>query len=44
MSGQWSGGKGDRMRKGADQKKYRENWDKIFKKPVKDTKYNDKRY
>ena len=26
----WHGGKGSGRRKGADDKKYRDNWDKIF--------------
>ena len=30
---QWHGGKGSAPRKSADQKKYADNWDKIFKKP-----------
>ena len=31
MSGKWQGGKGDARRKKADDKKYREGWDRIFK-------------
>ena len=30
MSKEWHGGKGDKPRKTADQKKYAENWEKIF--------------
>jgi hypothetical protein len=30
MSGKWHGGKGDGRRKRADDRKYREGWDKIF--------------
>ena len=30
MSGKWHGGKGDGRRKLANDKKYREGWDKIF--------------
>lgn len=30
MKGEWSGGKGDGRRKGANDRKYREGWDKIF--------------
>lgn len=29
MSGKWSGGKGDAPRKDADNKKYRDNFEKI---------------
>ena len=32
MGGKWHGGKGDSRRKKADDKKYREGWDRIFKK------------
>ena len=34
----WHGGKGSSRRKNDDQKKYEENWDKIFK---KDREIND---
>ena len=30
MSNKWHGGKGDRRRKQADDKKYRSGWDRIF--------------
>lgn len=30
MSKEWHGGKGDKPRKTVDQKKYAENWEKIF--------------
>lgn len=30
MSGQWEGGKGSKPRPVADQKKFDDNWDKIF--------------
>ena len=47
MSGKWHGGKGSGRRKGADDKKFQDNWDKIFgdkskdkskEKPPKETK------
>jgi len=37
MSSKWHGGKGDGRRKKADDRKYREGWDRIFgniKKPM----------
>jgi len=30
MGGKWHGGKGDAKRKGANDQKYREGWDRIF--------------
>ena len=30
MTGKWRGGKGDAKRKGANDQKYREGWDRIF--------------
>lgn len=30
MKGEWSGGKGDARRKLANDRKYREGWDRIF--------------
>jgi len=30
MGGKWHGGKGDGRRKKADDKKYREGWDRIY--------------
>lgn len=30
MTNQWHGGKGSGRRKGADDAKYRDNWDRIF--------------
>lgn len=42
MSGKWPGGKGDRRRKGANDKKYREGWDKIFNQKTKDNKDKNK--
>lgn len=30
MGGKWHGGKGDGRRKKADDRKYREGWDRIF--------------
>ena len=36
---QWHGGKGSGARKGADQNKYADNWDKIFSKKSEE---NDK--
>ena len=33
---QWHGGKGSGQRKGADQKKYADNWDAIFGKKEKE--------
>lgn len=30
MSGQWHGGKGSKRRAGADDTKFRNNWDRIF--------------
>ena len=30
MTNEWHGGKGSGRRKGADDAKYRDNWDKIF--------------
>jgi len=30
MKGEWSGGKGDARRKGANDQKYGAGWDKIF--------------
>jgi len=30
MSKEWHGGKGDKPRKKSDQKKYADNWEKIF--------------
>jgi hypothetical protein len=39
MSGKWHGGKGDGRRKKADDRKYREGWDRIFgKKEQKERK------
>jgi hypothetical protein len=35
MKGEWSGGKGDSRRKHADDKKYRDGWDRIWKKDEK---------
>jgi hypothetical protein len=32
MSGKWHGGKGDSRRKKANDRKYREGWDRMFKK------------
>ena len=36
MSGKWHGGKGSGRRKGADDKKFADNWDKIFRDKSKD--------
>jgi len=30
MTGKWHGGKGDSRRKKADDRKYKEGWDRIF--------------
>ena len=30
MGKEWHGGKGDSRRKGSDDKKYRDGWDRIF--------------
>jgi len=30
MGGKWHGGKGDNRRKKANERKYREGWDRIF--------------
>lgn len=38
MKGEWSGGKGDAKRKGADDQKYREGWDRIFSQEIKNSK------
>jgi hypothetical protein len=39
MKGEWSGGKGDAKRKGADDRKYREGWTRIFDQKNKDSKH-----
>jgi hypothetical protein len=39
MKGEWSGGKGDAKRKGANDRKYREGWDRIFDQKNKDSKH-----
>jgi len=39
MKGEWSGGKGDARRKGANDQKYREGWAKIFDQKNKDSKH-----
>ena len=41
MKGEWSGGKGDARRKGADDQKYRAGWDRIF--GQKEQKNRDKK-
>jgi hypothetical protein len=41
MKGERSGGKGDAKRKGADDRKYREGWTRIF--GQKDSKENNKK-
>lgn len=38
----WHGGKGDKPRKGQDQKKYADNWDAIFGKKDKESAIKDK--
>jgi hypothetical protein len=42
MTQQWHGGKGSAPRKDADQKKYADNWEKIFGKKKKQ-KSDDKK-
>jgi len=39
---QWHGGKGSGQRKGADQKKYADNWDAIFGKKDKPEEKDEK--
>lgn len=39
MTDQWSGGKGDKLRKNSDLRKYKENWEKIFGKNKNEYKY-----
>lgn len=41
MKGEWSGGKGHTRRKNADDKKYHEGWEKIWKKDDKSKKIRD---
>lgn len=38
MKGEWSGGKGDARRKGANDKKYRAGWERIFNQKKKKDK------
>ena len=42
MSEKWHGGKGDRVRKSSNQKKYRDNWEIIFGKKPKSSKYDNR--
>jgi hypothetical protein len=38
MSGKWHGGKGDARRKGANDRKYRAGWERIFSQKNTDSK------
>ena len=38
MGGKWHGGKGDVKRKGANDRKYRKGWEKIFDQKNTDSK------
>lgn len=38
MKGEWSGGKGDARRKGANDQKYRAGWERIFRQKNTDSK------